>query len=336
MMRMKVLALAVLLATCAPALANDSTAELATGGLKFLNTPDIEMRAEDLFISLKEIRVRYRFFNTSAKPVTTLVAFPMPDVAINGPDDNIAFPTDNPENLLDFHTTVAGKPVTAQVEQKVFALGIDRTDMLRKLGIPLAPQLPATNAALDKLPPEKWDDLVKIGLADVEEYDDGKGMQKHLEARWTLKTTYYWEQTFPAQAELAIEHSYQPSVGSSVGTSLGQDWAQKEDWYPQYVRKYCPDATLLATLERANKAAAKTQTIAYAEQRIEYILSTGANWEGPIKDFRLVVDKGDPANLVSFCGDGVKKIGATQFEMHKTDFTPSGDFYVLILTKPPS
>ena len=258
----------------------------------------------------------------------------MPDIAVNGPDENVAYPTDNQENLLGFRTTVAGQPVDAKVEQKVVAAGVDRTDLLRQLGIPLAPQLPATNAALDRLPKEKWDELIKLGLAEIVEYDAGKGMQKHLEARWTLKTTYYWEQTFPPQAELVIEHSYQPSVGSSVSTSLGQDWARKDGHYPDYETKYCTDKDLISTVEKATKAA-KDTGIAYSEQRIDYILATGANWSGPIKDFRLVVDKGAPDNIVSFCGEGVKKIGPTQFEMRKTDFTPNGDLKVLILSKPP-
>jgi hypothetical protein len=315
-----------------PSQANDSTAELATGGLRFVTTPDIEMRSEDLFISLEKIRVRYVFFNTSDKPITTLVAFPMPDIVVNSLDQNVAYPTDNPENLLDFRTLVNGKPVTANVEQKVFAAGIDRTDFLRGLGIPLAPQLPSTNAALDKLPEAKRDELVKLGMAEILEYDSGEGMRKHVEARWTLKTTYYWEQTFPPQAELVIEHSYRPSVGSSVATSLGQDWARKNGRYPDY-DKYCPDKDFVSTVEKATKAA-KEGAIPFTEQRIDYILSTGANWSGPIGDFRLVIDKGDPGNLVSFCGEGVKKISPTQFEMRKTDYGPTGDLNVLILSKP--
>ena len=332
-MRRYLVVLGFLAALWLPARANDSTAELATGGLKFVTTPDIEMRFEDLFISPRQIKVRYVFFNNSTKPVTTLVAFPMPDIVVNGPDDNVAYPTDDPENILGFHTTVDGKPVAAKLEQKVFAAGVDRTDLLRQLGIPLAPQAPATNEALDKLPPAEWGDLIKLGLADIDEYDAGSGMQKHLEARWTLKTTYYWEQTFPPQAELTIEHSYQPSVGSSVTTSLGQDWARKNGRYPDYETKYCTDRDFVSTVERATKAA-KADSIAFTEQRIDYILSTGANWDGPIKDFRLVIDKGDPSNLVSFCGEGVKKIGPTQFEMRKSDFTPTGDLNVLILAKP--
>src|SRR5208282_5762017 len=131
-----------------PALANDTTAELATGGLVFVTNDDIEMRAEDLFISTQQVRVRYRFFNKANKDVTVLVAFPLPEVRFSGPDQNIALPTEDPVNIFAFTTSVNGNPATTKVEQRVTAVGIDRTQYLRDLGIPLAPQLAATGAAL--------------------------------------------------------------------------------------------------------------------------------------------------------------------------------------------
>ena len=75
-------ALALALAAAPMAGANDSSAELTTGGLVLTKHPDIEMRSEDLFVSAKQVRVRYRFANTSAKDVTIVVAFPMPDITI--------------------------------------------------------------------------------------------------------------------------------------------------------------------------------------------------------------------------------------------------------------
>ena len=51
-------ALALLLAfPAAPGLANDTMAELKTGGLTFVRTPEVEMTREALFISPAEIRV---------------------------------------------------------------------------------------------------------------------------------------------------------------------------------------------------------------------------------------------------------------------------------------
>ena len=331
---MKILPVAFLVAMLAgaPAFANDTTAELATGGLVFTRNDNIEMRAEDLFISAKEIRVRYRFFNTSDQDVTVHVAFPMPDVTVEHLDAITSLPTDDPVNLLGFVTRVDGKPVATKVEQKITAKGVDRTGLLRELGLPLAPHLEKTNAALNRLPAEKRDELVRLGLADIEEVDYGKGMMKELSARWSLQTTFYWEQVFPARKELAIEHRYKPSVGDSVMTALAMPSELKERWHADYIRKYCIDTATLGALDRARRAARDGNT-PYSEERIDYILKTGANWSGPIKDFRLVIDKGEASALLSFCGEGIKKIGATRFEMRKADFTPEGNLSVLILRR---
>lgn len=321
------------LLACSPALANDSSAELATGGLTFVRNDAIEMRSEDLFISAKEIRVRYSFFNKTAADVTVLVAFPMPEISVEHQDQNISVPTEDPENVLGFATTVNGRGVAASIEQKVFKNGVEHTALLRGLNVPLAPHLAATGEALDRLPRAKWDDLVRAGLAEIEEFDAGKGMEKHLSPRWALRTTYFWQQTFPANAETLIDHRYKPSVGASAGTMLGQPPVAGDTTIAEYTKKYCMDRAFLGSVERARRAAGRDAGTPFTEERIDYILKTGANWAGPIRSFRLVVDKGDADSLVSFCGDGVKKIGATQFEMRKTDFTPTGNFSVLILKK---
>ena len=328
-------AVVLLLAATAvvPARGNDSSAELATGGLLFVRNDAVEMRAEDLFISAAEIRVRYRFFNKTPSDVTVHVAFPMPEIRIEHADQNVSVPIDDAVNFLGFTTRVNGAPVATQVEQHVFAGGVERTATLRGLGVPLAPHLQSTNQALDRLPRSKWDELVKIGLAEIEEYDAGKGTEKHLAARWALRTTYYWQQTFPAQKETAIEHRYKPSVGGTVQTALGADYARAEPWHADMLRKYCIEPNIIRALDRARRG--KDDGAPYSEERIEYILKTGANWSGPIGDFRLEVDKGHKDNLVSFCGEGVKKIGPTQFEMRKKNFTPDGNFAVLILKRLP-
>jgi hypothetical protein len=326
---------AVIAVGIVPAFANDSTAELSTGGLIFVRNDNVEMRSEDLAISTKEIKVRYRFFNNADKDVTVLVAFPMPEIRIDDPDQNIAIPTEDPVNLLGFATTVNGQPVKTEVEQRVLAAGIDRTQLLKSLGVPLAPHLKATTDALDRVPQEKWDELTRIGLVEIDEFDAGKGMERHLAARWSLQTTFYWEQTFRSKAETVIEHRYRPSLGASVQTSLGDPAEAKESWYAEYRQKYCIDKNFYAALDRARRAAKSPSGAPFSEERIEYILKTGANWSGPIQDFRLTVDKGDADALVSFCGEGVKKISPTQMEMRKTDYTPDGDLAVLILRKLP-
>lgn len=215
----------------APARANDNTAELATGGLTLEKSDNIEMRSEDLYISAKQIRVTARFFNTSGEDITTLVAFPMPDIPGGPPDDLISLPTEDAQNPFAFATTVDGKPVSVRLEQKAIVGGTDQTAVLRKFDIPLSPRLSETRAALDRLPPEAQDELAKLDLVGVDEYDAGKGRERNLFARWTLKATYFWEQTFPAMTEVVIAHHYIPSVGVTVQTAIGPKSVETEPWF---------------------------------------------------------------------------------------------------------
>ena len=330
------LAVVIAAAAATGAAANDSSAELATGGLVLTKNPAIEMRSEDLFISTKAVRVHYVFANTSAADVTILVAFPMPDITTLGGDDNIVVPTESPTNLLGFVTTVDGQPVTAQVEQKALKTGVDETAYLKGLGVPLAPHLQSTNDVLDKLPKATQDALVARGLAVANDYDAGHGMEHHLVATWTLKTTFYWRQTFPAGRTISVEHNYQPSVGGSAQTSWGDPTFAASPQYTAGRQLYCVDDAFLAAIAKAAaaaKAALKPPHVEWylSEQRIDYVLTTGANWKAPIGDFHMTIDKGDAANLVSFCGTGVAKISPTQFEVHYTNFTPTKDVAILLL-----
>lgn len=306
------------------AFANDSTAELATGGLVLTKNEGIEMRAEELFISQKEVRVRYRFFNTTPTAVKVLVAFPMPDIEVDGIDFMTSVPTENAENLLGFRTSVDGAPVVAKVEQKAMKDGVDQTEKLRALKVPIQPHLRKTGAALDRLPKDAQAELVKLNLAVAEDFDAGKGWEHHLAPTWTLKTTYFWEQVFPAQRELAVEHRYKPSVGESAQTAI--DNAELRTRYDEY----CVDDSFLAAVKSA-QARAKVEYAPFTEKRIAYVLKTGANWAAPIADFRLVIDKGKAENLMSFCGSEVRKLNATQFEMRRTNFRPDRDLHILIL-----
>lgn len=327
MRRLAVLLVAVAAATSARA--NDSTAELGAGGLVYVTTDAVRMTSEDLSIAMDEVRVRYTFENRSDRDVTTLVAFPMPD--IKGSLDFLgAVPAEDPVNFLAFRTTVDGRAVEAKVQQRATALGIDQTALLQSLGIPLAPQLEATRAALDGLPRDKWDELVNLGLAVPDEFDAGRGWEKHLAPNWLLSTAYYWQQTFPAGRTVTVEHRYRPSVGMTAGTIFSDGDVRKAAFFADYQRKYCIDDGFIRAARKA--AAGRAADDYLVELRIEYILTTAANWAGAIDRFRVTIDKGRPGNLVSFCGTGVKKTGPTTFEMSAENFYPERDLDILILS----
>lgn len=334
-MRYPTIALVVAAITSIPALAaNETAVELYTGGLLFVRNENLDILSEDLSISPNEVSIRYRIFNKSEKDVPILVVFPIPDISVEAPDTVLAVPTDDPVNLLAFTTAVNGKPISAAIEQRVIAAGLDRTQLLRSLEIPLAPNLTATNEALDRLPPDKWDDLRRIGLAEIEEYDTGSGMKKHLAPRWLLQTAFFWEQAFAARTETLVELRYKPSVGTSPQTLLGSPNETKELWYDEYKDKYCLNYEFLAAVERARKAVDSKFGAPFSEQRIDYAHKTWVNGPGtPIKEFRLTVDKGSAESLVSFCGEGAKQISETQLEWTKSDYRPDGYLAILFLKK---
>lgn len=315
-----------------PAAANDSTAELAAGGLILTRSDSIEMRSEDLYVSQEQVIVRYRFLNITPEPVRTVVAFPMPDIGGEGFfESDVGIPSSDPTNLLDFSTRVQGILVNPRVEQKAMAGGMDRTSWLSSRGVPLTSHLSGAGEALDRLSERDKAEALKLGLATQENYDAGKGWEHHLAPAWVLKTTFHWEQIFPAGREIAVEHRYRPAVGSTVDTIVGgPGWTGPDNnWAREIQRKYCIDDAFVAAVGRGRKAMNGAGW--YQERRIAYVLKTGANWARPIGDFRLVVDKGAPENLVSFCAEGVKKISPTQFEVRATDFSPSRDLDILIL-----
>src|SRR5689334_12716472 len=98
----------ILLIFCAGvAFANDSTAELAAGGLVFTKNAFIELQSEELYLSLKKVRIRYVFFNKSDKPIKVLVAFPLPLIKSYRYDRQFAvLPVDDPNNPVGFVTRV--------------------------------------------------------------------------------------------------------------------------------------------------------------------------------------------------------------------------------------
>ena len=142
------LLLASTLLAAQPALANDSTAELGTGGLILSRSDVIAMEREDLFISKDKITVDYVFRNRSDEDVETIVAFPMPDIEAN-PYGMVSIPQFEEDNFLGFEVTVDGKDAKPELEQKAFALGIDITDLLKQHNVPVNPVAQPVYAALE-------------------------------------------------------------------------------------------------------------------------------------------------------------------------------------------
>jgi len=325
------LALALIFAA-APAWANDSTAELDNNGLRLLHEPDIAMASEDLSISDKAVHIVYEFVNHGASDKVVTLAFPMPDIT-GGVDANVGLPSTDSSDPFHFRVSADGVPAGVHLEAAAFVGATDVTARLKAMHVPLMPFAKGAGEALDHQPTLKKPKLVKEGLAAEEQYaskPDGP-MEKHLTPLWTWRAAYVWRQNFPAGRPVRLLQDYAPSVGGTAGTQVGHaGWRASEDGRT-YLARYCIDGDFEASVKRA-AAAAHAEYSPFTEERINYVLRTGANWAGPIGRFHLTVDKGAPNTLISFCGEGVRKLDATRFEMSASDFTPKDDLHILILT----
>ena len=323
-------ALVALLSSWRPALANDSTGFQGTTGIELSTTDAIEMASEDLRIGVDEIRVSYVFRNVSGQAVETMVVFPFPDLdlsaGLEGP--NWDFPAHGPD-FLNFRLWVNDQPIPPTLERRAFFKGKDVTQELAAAGVlDVGPwKQGGYDPQFKAIPRQTLDRLRSLGL--ITDGDDDRDMPT-----WTLRTKYFWKQTFPAHGETRIRHAYKPFIGRMVGMKsadikgttvvgrlVGEDRSGKD--------RYCLDAATRQALEGIEQRGA----VLFSPMELEYILTTARNWRGPIGQFHLVIDKGSPENIASLCWDGLRKTGPTRFESSITNFVPQTDIRLLILTR---
>jgi hypothetical protein len=315
-------ALLVFPALSDPSRANDSTASLDTGGLELTYNPDIRVEAEDLYISRAQIRVAYRFHNTSDRDIATLVAFPLPEMEI-GEDGNYALEGRDPDNIMDFRVTVDGKPVEPSVDIKATRFGVDVTELLRRHEIPLtlvARDSDALLERLNRLPPEARRELERYGVIDWNT-SFGAGNKPLANPHWDTNIAYYWLQTFPAGRTIEVMHRYRPVPREFILTAGELASAETRS-------KYCVDPSFIETARSRLQRSAQ-QTLAGYE--LKYVLTTAGNWQGTIGSFHLTVDKGVPDALVFLCADDVRRTGPTTFTLSRKDFSPAKDLDILFV-----
>ena len=337
------LAAALLLAT--PALANDGFGGIAATGLHFAQTDAIAMESEDLFIGLDRIRVTYTFRNLTDQDVTGEVIFPLPPISLQAlmtSDFNI--PEGDRENLVNFTATVDGQSVPVTIDRVAVieppwdearplsaqydTPGQDVTAALRAANLPLTIDIKSLTDALFIKTPEERAALTAAGLAEFYDGDAAQGMPAEVWPLWSIVLRHHWTQTFPAGQTLTIAHEYE---NRPPGGIFYWQHPPTEDWTKDLQSRYCIDDSTSRGLAK-RLAPSDGMGTAY---NIAYVLRTANSWAGPIRDFRLTLDKGAAQNIISLCATGVEKIGPTTFEIRKQDFTPDRDLEILIVAPPP-
>jgi hypothetical protein len=219
--------------------------------------------------------------------------------------------------------------VSFRVEQRAFYKGRDVSDVLRRSGVPLNVVDRRFTKALDGLPSEK---LKVLEISDLIDRESGNYPHPH----WTVRTKFWWKQHFPRGRFVVLDERYHPVTGQSL---LGHEELEENSENSRYSTKtYCMDAktrsAALAMLGR-NRSNPQSGNLLTALS-VDYVLSTGNNWKGPIGRFRLVLDTVKYENVMSLCWDGkLKAVGPTTFENARENFAPKSDIRLLVLQQAP-
>lgn len=309
----------IVLVTAFSAYADASWAEVAAGGIQFKATDDISIEREDLYVSQDIIKVSYSFHNHTDEDKKLLVAFPVPVYSAYDVIEDIV------PSFNDFSVSIDGRDIKYNKEVRALAGGKDCTEILSRLNISIE----------DYGWPDNFDDSrAKLNEADrmllekegVVEFDYDETGVRRGHPSWEVSIKYYWEQVFPANSTILIEHTYAPLCG---GGPISYDFDKSG-------KRYLADGKNLLKFECLDDETASyfRQGNDYVTREalwVSYILTTANNWKKPMKEFHLTVDKKD-GETIAACFDGkLQQTGPLRYEAFVKDFVPTQDLMVVFI-----
>ncbi len=329
-----IFAVALFAGVSSSALANDSAAAIAAGGVVLRDERRISMRKERLWIRFLQedrrriprfrIAVDYEFVNESSDDVTTEVAFPVPEYgyqldALGGPVD-----------LGGFRAWVDDAEIPVEKQVRALVGGKDHAAVLRELGIDVERHgnyypdeswsQPGHPDQIRKLPAAAAERLVNLGLIEAAKPEIGW-------PRWTVAITWHWSQTFPAGKVVEIRHEYTPAAGFRYSGDIRKFLKEFPDACADEALIHALEAQKRDLAEAAHRRGTDDHSMIFGEW-VKYILTTANSWKTPIRDFELIVERPE-GRLVSLCWDGkVEKVSQTRFSAKAKDFVPAKDLAV--------
>jgi hypothetical protein len=346
--------------------AEETLQELVHRGpeLAGLEAAGLVVEQMELTLGAQNSSLKYRIVNPTAAPARTNVTFPLPEIDFSDPDAAWSIPGADPVNYIGLAATVDQKPAPLAVTQSAFVDGKDVTAALRRSGLPLVP-IGFFHDKLAALTADARARLVKDRLI-AENGVDQAGNPIYA-PRWSVRgAATRTLDLAPGQSAL-LDFRFRSSVGVARDSVLREPLRSSKELAAEVERRradYCLDRAFLAGVDKMVSAAAARRSAAQEaaalppeealaadtpkkpqpvvrifpeanvaelqERHIAFDLGAGAP-AAPVRQFRLVVDKGKPPRLVSFCLADLKKISPTAFEMRAADFRPTGLLRVLLL-----
>lgn len=325
--------------------ANDGYGGLSATGLTFGKTDAVAMLEEDLFISLDKVTVDYVFRNLTEADVSGEMIFPLPPISISAVYESMMnLPEDvHRDNLVEFTATVNGQQVPVSINRIAVIEpgwdenfkpsmsyenpGLDVTEDLKRLGLPLTLDMDQIRTGLLALSPKQRAEASALGLAAFSAADPDTETEQDVWPQWSIVIRYHWTQTFPAGQDLMVSHEY---INLPPGGLFS--WStDAEEWKTHLIDTYCIDKGTSNAIDKALTRPGTEEGGLGSAIFMSYVLRTANSWAGPIGKFRLTVDKGAAGNILSLCAEGVKKTGPTTFVVEKENYTPPKDLEILVV-----
>ena len=156
----------------------------------------------------------------------------------------------------------------------------------------------------------------------------------------------FWDVTFPAGKETAIDIEYSPEAGfakvdvASAKYEGTRFWDSFSEDGKGISERICLEEGTKREFENQVKEMQAKMALRGDHARrmmyrasVEYILSTARYWKGPIGEFKLRLVKDSPKEVVSVCFPGqLKEISPTVCEYTQKDFVPQDNLLVFFYT----
>jgi hypothetical protein len=313
--------------------ANDTGYGFQNGTFRFEKNPDVALQNETLTIGIDQITVDYVFKNESALPQVIPTVFPMPPMLFSEGDVNW---------IQDFQVLLDGKCL--ETRRHLVALFGDQD---------ITPQLRESGWNERKLV-----DLLRRGMGDDSQNTLAEAQSKDWfrkgwisetgVPRFSLQEYFTWELELRPQQSHWVRHTYRPSFQSTVpmlaDSLLERNW-EVESWplrkgESHGSRRSVPreaDPEFAQAVIHASHSGNRTVVgdRFFYPTYLEYKLTTGANWRGPIRDFTLIIQKPSPDTLVTMFGNpqtqAMEKTQPGTLIFHATDFVPREELRFLFV-----
>jgi hypothetical protein len=311
-------AMLALLLAAGPARADQLADSLATGAPVLAAGDGIDLVSREIEIARGAVRVRSVYRNRGPRDVTRALSFRLPDRLSEFEASQLAF-------AANVRTLVDGRPAPLTGGPRALAGETDHSDEIRRLGLPilyLGDAFEPVSRALAALPRADQERLAALQLIEIFETTDGT---RQLMPRWTIREAWTWDQVFPAGRDVVVEHVFAPGIAGEIEVGVNSQALRNSEYGQGMIRDYCLGDEALAAYDRLS-APRGDDYPGVGQYRLTYDF---AGAEAPIAEFRLTVDAGAEGNVASFCGEGVRRVGPSRFELRRSNWRPAGPLRII-------